>query len=563
MKSKNKIQILSKFIWGIFIAVSFLSCENQLNTAPQDAYAEGNYWTNETKAKMALMGIYNGGNVGLNNLYDFLGYSGLLGLEVSTDNAFLTLGDVSDNHKLTSGNLLPGNGLVMGYWTASYAKILLCNNFLANIDKVPAESIKPESKTWMIAEARFIRAAEYFYLSQFYGAVPLVTKLLSVNEANTVPKTKQSDVEDFVTSELTAAAQDLPRFKDVPSTEKGRACKQAALAFLGRLQLAQKKYALAATTYKTIIDFGDNQIFNGAGVDSYEKLFNDFSNAKGGKFCSENIFSIQFVDQQSTNGNSIPTTYNPKILGGGVALNPFEDLAVEYDFKDGTPFSYSDSRYDPANLANQRDPRFAVTILYPNAMLGTKQYLPNPAGLAANVDNILTQYGVSTTGYSMRKYLPVNYTGNTAAYGANFPVIRYAEVLLSYLEAVMESNGAIDQTLLDNTINLIRGRTGVNMPKITQTGKDALKPILRKERRIELALEGIRYLDLKRWGLMFEKFNNKHYWGAPFPGATNLNNKLGLPNPNSLWYVCLKNIQQGQEMWPIPQTEQDINPNLR
>jgi hypothetical protein len=127
----------------------------------------------------------------------------------------------------------------------------------------------------------------------------------------------------------------------------------------------------------------------------------------------------------------------------------------------------------------------------------------------------------------------------------------------------MEGSGTIDQTLLNNTINKVRGRTGVNMPPITETDRDALRPILRKERRVEFALEGIRLWDLKRWGIAAAALKG-HFWGAPFPGTmTNLNNPTGIPNPQSLWYVGKLDFQPGQEMWPIPENEQAINPNLR
>ncbi|MBC7417525.1 MAG: RagB/SusD family nutrient uptake outer membrane protein, partial [Pedobacter sp.] len=161
-----------------------------------------------------------------------------------------------------------------------------------------------------------------------------------------------------------------------------------------------------------------------------------------------------------------------------------------------------------------------------------------------------------------RKYLPANgvLVNN---YGGNIPLIRYSEVLLSYLEAMLEGSGSIDQTLLNNTINKVRGRAGVNMPAITTTDKNALRPILRKERRIELALEGVRLWDLKRWEILPTQLN-KVVWGAPFPSSLgNLNNTQNLPNPQKLWYVGKWSFTAGQEIWPIPETEQAINPNLR
>ena len=144
------------------------------------------------------------------------------------------------------------------------------------------------------------------------------------------------------------------------------------------------------------------------------------------------------------------------------------------------------------------------------------------------------------------------------------PVIRYAEVLLSYLEAKLEAGEPITQALLDETINLVRGRTSVHMPKITETTPDLLRPILRNERRVELAMEGIRYWDLLRWGIADQVLNG-YIFGAPFPGS-----KRTSPTPDgqvdayNRWYVNKRAFRKDQDYkWPIPQSEQDINPNLR
>src|SRR5690606_11524054 len=107
---------------------------------------------------------------------------------------------------------------------------------------------------------RFLRATQYFYMSQFWGSVPLVTSTLTPDEANNVDKTGKSEIVQFVISELQAAAESLPRYGDLSADETGRASKQAALAFLGRMYLAEGMFAEASGVYKQIIDFGDNQI---------------------------------------------------------------------------------------------------------------------------------------------------------------------------------------------------------------------------------------------------------------------------------------------------------------
>lgn len=554
MKSyKIKYNKLVAFIFTLILFISSYSCQDELNTSPLNSPSTALFWADEASAKQVLMGVYQG-TTGGSRGWGFTTYSGTFWMDLASDNAVNVLGLNTNYCNLSNGNLSASNEIVTNFWSGAYNKIMLANDFLENIGKMPSEKISDDSRLRMTAEARFLRGIEYFYLSQFYGDVPLITKLLSVSEANSVKKATKFQIEEFVTAELTAAATDLPSFAAITGNDRGRACKQAALAYLGRLQLSQKKFIDASATYKKIIDVGENKLST-----NYETLFTT------DKFSSENIYSLQFISGASYVGNTndLPTNCLPAANAGQVGINPYESLAMAYDFKDGTPFSYSDPRYKPSNLANERDPRFAYTILYPGAVLGGKKYISSPDSIKSK--DRVSASGVlqaTKTGYCMRKYLPADGIMVTN-YGGNIPLIRYAEVLLSYLEAELEGGGTIDQTLLDNTINKVRGRTGVNMPKITITDKTALRQILRKERRVEFALEGMRLWDLKRWGIAAQTLTGD-FWGTPFPGTkTNLNNPTGIPNPKNLWYVGKLNFQAGQEMWPIPETEQNINPNLR
>ncbi len=147
--------------------------------------------------------------------------------------------------------------------------------------------------------------------------------------------------------------------------------------------------------------------------------------------------------------------------------------------------------------------------------------------------------------------------------GTDLPIIRYAEVLLSYLEAKLENGDAITPPLLDSTINRVRQRSSENMPKVTETNSELLRVILRRERRNELAFEGIRLWDLLRWKTAANVLNGDFY-GAPFQGATNLRKKGTTIDLYNRWYVKSKAFRAGtDETWPIPLSEVSINPNLR
>lgn len=523
-----------------------VSCD--LERTPLDKFAEGDFWTSEDNAQLALTGLYRG-NILFNspeyNPTDWWSYGGLLFMEFPTDNAYDRRGTNSNFHKMTNGALLPNNPYVKNYWENSYAKITRCNRFLEGIGKLNDAAVVKR----FTAEARFIRAAQYFYLSQFFQDVPLVTKVLTKDEANSVEKTSKAKITEFVAKELTEAANDLPRFKDLKANEAGRASKQAALAFLGRAYLGEKMYAEAAAAYKQIIDFGDNGI-----EPKYSSLF-----LPEGENSSENIFSMQYL--QDLAGNALPQHALPVKDGGWCLINVAAGLFEAYQFKDGTDFSYESPLYNPDNLGENRDPRLDYTIYYNGATFKGAVYDCHPDSKGGDK---VAGGQTTQTGLMMRKYFDETWSGNLNSYGGNVPVIRYAEVLLSYLEAKLEAGDAITQGLLDETINKVRGRASVKMPPVTETDAAALRPVLRNERRVELAMEGIRYWDLLRWGIADQALNG-YIFGAPFPGSERVSKTPdGTLDPYGRWYVNSRSFRKGQdEKWPIPQSEQDINPNLR
>ncbi len=461
---------------------------------------------------------------------------------MATDNAYHKAGDNSPWNRMTNGNAVSSLAPYNSYWRNSYAKIARCNYFLENIEKVPMSEAK---KKRMTAEIRFLRASQYYYMSQFWGSVPLVTKVLDKEEANNLDKAAKPALVAFTLKELSESVIDLPQHKNIIATERGRASKQTALAFLGRMQMAEQMYAEAATTYKTIIDFGDNII-----DPDYQSLFKIT-----GENSNEIIFSTQRIE--NLNATSFPQHFTPTQHGGFHVMFPLGSLVESYQFNDGTPFSYTDPRYDPKNLGKNRDPRLNHTILYDGSIYKSTRYVSHPDSV-----NSADQTRGVYSGYGMRKWTDENIQGTLRNYGGNEPIIRYSEVLLSYLEAKLEAGQGVDQALLDATVNLVRARASVNMPRITITNPVALRPVLRNERRVELALEGIRYLDLLRWKIADQVLKGNFY-GAPFPGASNIRKRGNIVDPHQRWFVTTKNFRKGvDEYWPIPQAEVNINPKL-
>ncbi len=534
------------------MAIAGSACRKELQKSPLASYANETFWTSEQNAQLALTGVYRG-NIQMAksaefSATDWWSYYGLLYLEFATDNAYDRRGDNAVTNRLSNGTMTADLGILGEFWNASYLRIGRANFFLENLAKTPMPEARMKR---MEAEARFIRACTYFYMSQYWKDVPLVTKTLTLDEANTVAKAPKAEVVKFVEDELKAAAAVLPRVKDLPATERGRATVQAALAFLGRLQLGEKKFAEAAVTYKTIIDFNDNLI-----DPSYESLFNGTNEAS-----REIIFATQYL--QDLASNAMQQHNYPAVAGGWHLYCPLGSLVESYDFTDGTPFSFTDPRYNPQDISQQRDPRLKYTVLYNNAPFRNLRYVSHPDS-SKSPDQLTTSKQATRTGFGLRKF---NYDafagGDLQNSGIDLPVIRYAEVLLSYLEAKLEAGDAVDRALLDATINKVRSRASVAMPAVTATDAATLRTLLRKERRNELALEGIRYWDLLRWGVAGQVLKGDFY-GAAYPGAINLRKKGTAMDPASRWFVTSKAFRTGtDEKWPVPQREVNINPKLQ
>lgn len=541
-----------KYIAYTALCTSFFLSSCDLERYPLTDLSENNFWNDDKNGTLALTSLYRGNITdGLEyNVSDFWSYHGLLFMEHLTDNAFDRRGENNPFFKISSGQLLSDNNFISGYWSSAYKRIGLCNRFLAGIEEAAESGLK----TRMIAEARFLRATQYHYLASYFKNVPLVTTVLTGEESNNVTKETQANILKWCVTEFREAANDLPRFSQIGTSETGRACKQASLAFLGRTYMLMKEWSKGADIYKEIIELGDNDIHN-----SYPELF--FPGTGVGN--KENIFYISYMENYF--GCGIPQQGLPAKDGGWSLSNPTAGLFESYSFSDGTPFSYDDPRFNPDNLGENRDPRLDYTIFYNGAMFMGSEYRISPDYEAAKKERLDYSSEASKTGYMWRKYYNENPINNLQSYSAVTPIIRYSEVLLSYLECLIESNQSINQGLLDMTINKIRRRSDVQMPAIIETNVGKLREIVRNERRIELAYEGIRFWDIMRWNIAHEVLVGE-IWGAPYPASTTYatSTKFVDSTGHYRWYVGRRDFRNQQDYtWPVPLSEQNINPNLR
>lgn len=482
-----------------------------LDRTPQDQISSATYWTSEKEALLALNGCY-----------------GVLGDDAGSawyrdgfaDNSYCQYPWESSAALISSGNIDANTNV--GY---DFGYIRRLNYFLTNIDKVT--SIKETSKARYIAEARFLRAFNYFTLAQLFGPVPLLTEAMEEVTASQLTPVPENKVIEFLLAELAASAAALPEaYGGGTGNEGGRITKGAALAFKSRVHLFYSQWTEASTTAKQVMDMGKYNLFqitslsesdraddysnlrtfaNEAakttflkGLRSYEKLFWQENEAN-----SEIVLSKQFLQGTAGDNQSYINTFLlPSAVNGWSSITPTQELVNAYWNSDGTPATpptaevraanYNNGTFKPAYLDEfkNRDTRLYATVLFPGS------------AMSALGNNYVFSWGRgggnnSITGYNYRKL--VDPTFPQEGQGAqDYPLIRYAEVLLNFAEAKNEATGP-DATIYD-ALDAIRVR--VAMPLVNRTlyaSKDALRTLIRNERRIELAQEGFRYSDVRRW----------------------------------------------------------------
>lgn len=535
---KIKYLTIRNLFLGISIVLVLLSCDNDfLNENPQNELSEATFWKNENDAMLGLMGVYNRANTGWVTWGPF----------VNEMMFFSQWTDLCNCIRHGAPTTWPLEGLysteaeVNVFWTDCYDKISRANYFLDNIDKV---EMNEDKKAEMKAEVKFIRAYTYFWLTQLWGDVPFPKTTLTLEEANSITRTSKQDVTNFILSELTEAASILPLKR--PDDERGRVEKGAALAIKGRLLMAEKKWSEAALVYKNIMELNRYKI-----EPFFKKLFED-----GGDNNNESIWSVIYNEGENGSKTS-QLVITPSSWGGTNHTQIFQGFVDKFLMKDGKTIEES-SLYDPDHPFVNRDPRLYATVVLPGytAGPGGRLYQGHPDSLS-----VYGQMGPGVTGYALNKFWDHEYTGDIWYYGGDFMLIRYAEILLSRLESELESGNNISQKLLDETINKIRGRAEVNMPSVTTTNVDKLREIVRRERCVELAFEGLRYWDLLRWNIAHEVLT------GTFLGMKITNNKDNYKgsykiNSNGNIVVFNRVFYDHYYKWPIPLSELDINKNL-
>lgn len=539
----------------ILVTSNLFSCAD-LDKNPQSSISDGNFWTGESDAKLALVGCYRFPSGWTHD--DFATPQGLLDLDFAGGNGtekenFTTLGLASSNTVATSGN-------VAGYWNNAYAQIAHYNTFLDNIGECPMDETK---KVEWTAEVKCLRAYYFFYLAFHFKDVPMPLKTLTVKEANSISQTPQSEVYTQIEQDLTTSIQVLPETRD--ANEYGRYTKSAARVLLSRLYLAQEKWKEAASTLKLIIDSGFFSLDRRNGENSYEKLFQI-----GGEYSPEMIFCVQGLKDLYTTSR-YQYLYPEAMYGGWHQFAPYNELVKEYFCTDGKDIQTSSVYNDDDPYAN-RDIRLYASVFLPplGTFIGTRYNdITYNCFKGANTTDYYNRYTLFN-GYCPKKGCDPSVTSALSSTYTYTPLMRYAEVLLSYLEAVNEAEpGSVNQDMLNITINDIRSRVNLASIDIASVGNQALlREAVRKERRVELAFEGFRYFDVLRWGTAIKELNHT-FTGVKLsndPKAPNYRGSGSTASPvdENMYYQFEKRTWAVHNRYfPIPQSELNINKNLK
>ena len=520
---------------GLMFTSQFLtSCHDLLEKDPTDSYSETVAWSSESSLDMYVTYLYKPLN-GLSNFSSLSltdGYTDLVKYGNGVPQTWS-----AHNKILLQQNTITSDNNPMSSW-GLYTDIFRENVFLRDAG-IYGNKFSEDFLNIRIAEIRFIRAVNYARMIRIFGGVILRDETNGVDSEGQKDKARATEAEswDFVLKDLEFAARHLPKEWD---------SKGAAYAYMCRTALFAKRWDVAITAADEIKKLNKYDL-----MDNYEDVFKVAGN-------KEIIFSIAYKIPDMP--HYFDRYFAPDGKQGIRRAVPTSELVDSYDMADGTPFSWSGSMANDPYVG--REPRFYASIIYNGATWKEKKiytYVDAENGFAAYRDNMNPGEKQTVTGYFIRKYLQENNADFDDKGSDQFWIeMRYAEVLLNLAEALAEQDYSKNQDDALEALNEVRER--VNLPKRTTEeapDKDSFMKLLRKERICELAFEGFRYWDLRRWRLAGEVIDGKQAHGT----------KITKKDDNTYTYEqvsCDDNINrffpERYYLLPIPVDELQNNP---
>lgn len=494
---------MKKIFISILTACLFISACKKIDRFPETDFSDADFWNTESDLINACNRLYQelDGDWIDNRADDAVNTGGPNEVSIGTRSVPNTSGD----------------------WNDRYDEIFTANNIL---EKAPKARVSDAIKNRYLGEARFFRAYAYFKLLKIYGDVPLVLKTLNLNSPELyMGRTPRAQVVQAIYADLDFAAQWLPKRADLPVAQYGRVTRSTAWALKARVGLYEgtraKFHSTAGVTWQDHLNvaISSAQSVMGEGHALFANYGGLFVQAGEGPANTENILvKIYGV----SNANVIVGHNNSRDLENG-RMAPTRNLLRQYLYSDGLPAFNNDntpsatrspqfvaegSETSSNTILDNRDPRVAFTFFRTPEVAYQGPWIPK------------TSLG-SRTAYAPKKGF--NTIDQTIVNGGTVDriLIRYGEVLLILAEAKYELNGTISDADLNLTINALRTRVGF-APKLTNafvtTNNLSMREEIRRERTVELALEGFRYDDLIRWKLA-ESVLPQELLGAKFIAA--------------------------------------------
>jgi len=476
-------------IFALLAVLMISACQKDyLDRVPLDNIVDETFWNTEQDLILAV-----------NTCYAFIKNKNTVDIDRMGDNHINST--ASDAYRvIASGNFTYDLATVNNQWTDQYEGIRQCNIFLSNYNR--AEAVSVERREALAAEARVVRALLYSYLTFFFGDVPIVDKPLNISELYG-PRDPQEKVVDFILNDLDLAAQHLPR-EIQTGANLGRVSKGAALALKARVALYASRFDVAEKAAQDCMDLGVYALYsNGNPKTSYNELFTWAGKLSAGTNKESILVRTYLADVTMHN-----LSREIQVPDQASRFNPTKALVDSYLDTLGYPINHANSVYREdsyRDIFRNRDPRMTQTILTPGAAWGGRKD-GNPANSNLNIFTAprFTSGNpggtVTLTGFYFTKYVHVPTVALVSRDANDIHLIRYAEVLLTLAEAKLEQ-GTLTQADVDRTINVIRDRVGMvhmDLAWLEANGLSAREEI-RRERRIELALEGQRWFDIVRW----------------------------------------------------------------
>lgn len=561
------------YILGLFSMLTFQSC---LDMEPKTQLADTNYWQTPDHFKLFATQFY-GWTVDFKQLDDSP-HS-----DVRSDlRTGITL-DVYSN----GTNSIPSSDKT---YTNNYNRIRQVNTLLQQAEgyAVPADI------ETSVGEAHFFRAYCYFDLLQVYGDVIITRTPLDIDSPEMqMARNSRDEVVDFILKDLEEAIRLLPEANEISSKDEGRLSSQAASAFLSRVALYEGTWQkfrnggqnnvrssvlldIAATSAHDVIESGFFELFapEELGTEAYKYLFileNDKSNpagiTKSGN--KEYIFtrrhdptlaSIGFNITQGRLGNAVYVTRkmaNMYLQSNGLPINPqtWDYSKVDSEFKD-------------------RDNRMSNTLMIPgHTYWGTGGGRIDWTGSAEEIANASHKNFMPSTGtgYFPHKWCCERDGVPTGMEAYDYPIIRYAEVLLNYAEAVFERDDKISDEDLAISLNLTRKRVNPNMPDLTNAFVSAnnldMRTEIRRERTVEFYDENFRIDDLKRWKTAEEEMpmnlTGVKWRGTDYETKWSDASSKTMDAEGCIIYEQGRVWEEKHYLYPLPIDQLKLNPNLK